>query len=236
MAEHLLAVGHVVGQAAPVSTPSTARDPGVMRRAVRDYVLGVHATYLDHVRHLPPGERAALPLVAGRPLTVAVAAARQLHLLAVTGSLPAVVDGPDDEDEHAGVHWVVRFYDPSVLPELGLLADDDPAAVRRVLGVSEPVYHLTVTAGGGLDAHHAQHSGVALANRHTRTGRDLERVRAALPGRSALVDEFGVCVRLELDTAAGALARELSSGRVSSPLGTPAGATLAALVADVRRR
>lgn len=207
-----------------------------MRRLVRDYLLTMHATYIDHVRHLPPGQRAGLPLVRGHPLTVGVAAARQLHLVAVRGALPAVVDEPDDVDEYRDVRWIVRFYDPSVLPELGLLADDDPADVRRVLGVVDPLYHLTVTPGGGLDGHHARHSGVALANQHTRTGRDLERVRAALPGRSSVVDEFAVCVRLGLNTAAAGLARDLSAGRVDSIVGTPAEATLDALVADVGGR
>lgn len=206
-----------------------------MRRLVRDYVLAVHATYVDHVRHLPPGERAALPLASGRTLTVCVAAARQLHLIAVEGTLPAVVDEPDDVDEYGDIRWVVRFYDPSVLPELGLLADDDPADVRGVLGVTDPLYHLTVTPGGRLDGHHAQHSGVALANQHTRTGRELERVRIALPRRASLVDEFAVCVRLGLDTAAAALARDLSDGRVDSRRGTSAATTLDALVADVGR-
>src|SRR5262245_27226566 len=105
-----------------------------MRSAVRDYVWAVHTTYLDHVQHLAPGERAGLPLVAAGELTVVAAAARQLHLLATTEPLPAPV-GPEVEieDEYAGTRWRLRFYDPSVLPELGILADDAPADVRRVL-------------------------------------------------------------------------------------------------------
>lgn len=207
-----------------------------MRRLVRDYVQALHATYLDHVRHLPPGERAALPLAVGRQITVAVAAARQLHLIALDGPLPTVLDEPDDVDAHGEVQWVMRFYDPSVLPELGLIADDDPTDVRRVLGVIAPLYHLTVTPGGGLDGHHAQHSGVALANEHTRVGRGLDRVRAAYPRRASLIEEFAVCVRLGLDTASAALARDLSGGRVDSPAAMPARATLDALVLDLERR
>jgi hypothetical protein len=172
-----------------VSSPAPQQsDPAQLRRVVRDYLLAVHSTYLDHVRHLPPGERAGLPLASGRNLTVGVAAARQLHLVAVAGTLPAIVDEPDDIDECGDVRWVMRFYDPTVLPELGLIADDDPTKVRAVLGVTDPLYHLIVTPGGGLDGHHAQHSGLALANQHTRTGRDLERVRRALPRQASLVD------------------------------------------------
>lgn len=220
-----------------MSSPAPQRpDPAQIRRSVRDYLLAVHSTYLDHVRPLAPGERVALPLAPGRTLTVAAAAARQLHLVAVAGTLPRIVDEPDDVDEYGDVRWVVRFYDPTVLPELGLLGDDDPATVRAVLGTGDPLYHLVVTPGGGLGGHHARHSGLALANQHTRTGRDLERVRRALPRQASLVDELAVCVRLGLDTATAALARELSHGRVAPPAGTPATTVLEALVTDVGRR
>ena len=63
-------------------------------------------------------------------------------------------------------------------------------AVRRVLGVADVVYHLSVSVGGGLDAHHAQHAGVALANQHAAAIRDGQAIRHAFPGREALVDEF----------------------------------------------
>ena len=207
-----------------------------MRDVVRDYVITLHATYLDHVRHLPPAERGDLPLVAARQVTVIAAAARRLHLLATTAALPAP-QGPEVEftDAYLGVTWDVRFYDPSVLPELGLLADDSPHAVRRILGVSDTVYHLAVAVGGGLDAHNAQHSGVALANQHTKTTRDLDRIRQALPHRAGAVDELGVCVRNGLDLAAALLVGELTTRRVAPTPGTPAVDCLQSVLDDVAR-
>ncbi len=210
--------------------------PEAMRALVGEYVSALHATYLDHVAHLPPGTRAGLPLVAAGRLTVAVAATRQLHLLATATPLPAP-QGPEVElrDEYRGVTWTVRFFDPSVLPALGLLHDDSPADVRRVLGITDTVYHLTVTIGGGLTGHHAAHSGVALANQHVQGMRDLERLRNALPHQERTVDELGDCARLGLDRAAALLAAELTSGRVAPAPGTPAATCLAAVLSELTR-
>lgn len=203
---------------------------------VRDYVRAVHTTYLDHVQHLPPGERGGLPLVAAGDLTVVAAATARLHLIATTDLLPAP-SGPEVEllDVHMGVSWRVRFYDPSVLPDLGVLTEDPPDVVRRLLGISDTVYHLTVAIGGGLSGHHASHSGVALANQHAKVGRDLERLRRALPRHREVVEELGACVRLGLDRAAALLAADLTSGRVSAHAGTSASSTLDALLADTTR-
>lgn len=224
-----------VGTTGP--TVERAADPPAMRTVVRDYVHAVHATYLDHIRHLPPAERGSLPLVGATDLTVLAAAARRLHLVATTDRLPPLL-GPEVEetDEYLGTRWRVRFYDPSVLPELGILGDDTPAQVRRTLGVSDAVYHLSVEPGGGLNAHHAQYSGVALANQHARTMRDLDQLRAALPRDEAGVDEFGTCVRLGLDRAAALLAADLTAGRVVLAPGTSADASLAAVLAAVTAR
>lgn len=203
---------------------------------MRDYVRTVHETYLSHVRHLPPAERGGLPLVAARELTVIAAAAHQLHLLATTEVLPSL-QGPEVEltDQLPGLSWSVRFYDPSVLPALGLLAGDSPDDVRRVLGVTDAVYHLTVGVGGGLSGHHAQHSGVALANQHAKAGRDLERIRRALPRQARTVDELAACVRNGFDRASALLAADLTSGRVVPTAGTPALACLEAVLEDVSR-
>lgn len=210
--------------------------PEAMRDLVRDYISVLHATYLDHVRHLPPAERGALPLLTADRLTVVAAAAHRLHLVATSDPLPAP-HGPEVgfTDDYDGTVWTVRFYDPSVLPALGLLAEDSPEDVRRVLGISDTVYHLAVDVGGGLSGHHAQHSGVALANQHARTMRELDRVRSAFPDQLPLVHEFGDCVRLGLDRACALLAAELTSGRVRPPTGTPAGACLEAVLGDVNR-
>jgi hypothetical protein len=212
------------------------RTPEELRELVRGYVRELHATYLDHVRHLPPAERAALPLVAAEQLTVVAAAGRRLHLIATTERLPAP-QGQEVEllDEHDGTRWAVRFYDPSVLPGLGLLPEDTPLAVRQVLGIADPAYHLTVDVGGALGGHQAQHSAVALANLHSRTNRDLDRVRTALPRQAAVVDELSVCVRLGLDHVTALLVAELTAGRVVPGPDTPAADGLAALLADLGR-
>lgn len=211
--------------------------PETMREIVADYVRAVHTTYLDHVRHLPPGERGTLPLRPGREVTVVAAAARRLHLVATT----AEVTIPTSEGatftatltgDHAGLTWRVVFLDPSVLPALGLVDDEDPTQVLRLLGLHDVVYHLAVTVGGTLSTHHAQHSAVALANLHTSTSRDADRLRHALPHRLE-VEELITCAWLGLDCAATLLAHEITGGRVSAS--GPATDTLRRVVQDVTR-
>ena len=228
--------GRRTGHASAVTDDKSSVRPEAMRDLVRGYVSTAHATYLDHVQSLPPAERGALPLVAAREVTVIAAAAHRLHLVATTDSLPAL-HGPEVEftDDYRGVSWTVRFYDPSVMPELGLLTEDSPAEVRRVLGIANTIYHLAVAVGGGLSAHHAQHSGVALANQHAKTVRDLDRIRRALPEQVRAVDELGACVRNGLDRASALLAADLTSGRVISDPGTPAASCLEAVLDDVSR-
>lgn len=210
--------------------------PEAMRGIVQDYVRTVHVAYLDHARHLPPGDSGRLPLLAAGRLTVVAAAARDLHLVATTDALPPPT-GQEVElvEEHHGTTWTVRFYDPSVLPQLGVLAEDTPEAVRQALGISDVIYHLRVSVGGGLTEHHAQHSGIALVNGHSRTARDLARIRQAYAGAGPLVGELEACVRLGLDRATALLAREITSARIDLPVGTPAEACVAALLADAKR-
>jgi hypothetical protein len=76
---------------------------------------------------------------------------------------------------------------------------------------------------------------VALANQHARAGRDLDRIRRALPRQAGVVDELGTCVRLGLDRAAALLAADLSGGRVVPEPGATASQCLDAMVADVSR-
>lgn len=220
----------------PVTAHTPSAEPQAMRDLVRDYVHTVHTSYLDHTRDLPVGERGALPLLSGQRVTVIAAAARRLHLLATARALPPP-QGHEVEvaDGYLGVSWLLRFFDPSVVPELGLLTEDDPAEVRRVLGVTDVLYHLAVDVGGGLGGHHAQHSGVALANQHARTARELDRVRRSLPRQARTVDELGACVRNGLDRAAALLAADLTAGRASLEPGTPAAACLKSVVDDVTR-
>ncbi|WP_139984068.1 hypothetical protein [Nocardioides litoris] len=214
-------------------------DPEAVRTAVRDYVWTVHTTYLDHVRHLPPGERATLPLVAAGHVTVAAAASRQLHLVATTQRLL----GPTGtavsvDDEYLDCRWTVWFYDPSVLPALGVLgpAEDESDRVCRALGIVDTTYHLEVSPGGGLSAHHAQHSGVALANQHAQVLRDVDRLRHALPRDLEVVEELATCARLGLDRAAALLAADLTDRRFVPLRGTPGTDSLAAVLADATRR
>lgn len=201
-------------------SPETPAGPEAMRALLADYVHALHRAYLTHLELLAPAERAAMPLVTRDTVTVAVAAARDLHLVATTEPLPPP-RGPEVEleEEYAGVRWTVRFYDPSLLPELGMVAatGDDPATVRRVLGVTDVVYQLSVSPGAGLGEHHAQHAGVALANQHARAVREGQSLRPLFPGREALVDEFVAADRLGLGRAAALLARE-----IAGPALTPA--------------
>lgn len=210
--------------------------PQAMREVVRNYVWAVQTTYLGHVRHLPPGERAALPLVAAARVTVVAAAARRLHLVATADPMPAPL-GPEVAvtDEYEGTAWTVRFLDPLVLPALGMLGEDTVDEVRRVLGVADVLYHLTVDIGGGLAPHDAQHSGVALANLHAKAHRDLARIRHALPRQEGSVDELAVCMRLGLHRAAALLAAELTDGHVVPQPGAPAESCVAAVLAQVTR-
>jgi len=233
--EHNLVSSMIQRHPEEVDHPSPTHGPEAMRELVRDYVSALHAAYLDHTRHLPAGERGRLPLVAAPRITVIAAATQSLHLLATSDDLPQP-HGPEVQvfDDHLGVTWSLRFYDASVLPALGLL-DDDPGAVRRALGVDDTIYHLTVDVGGGLGPHHAQHSGVALANQHARTSRDLEHLRHALPQHARLVDELAVCVRSGLPRASALLAAELTEHRVSLPPDTAALKALAAVLDDITR-
>lgn len=227
------------GSTADPSSTDPATGPEAVRAAVRDYVWTVHTTYLDHVRHLPPGELASLPLVAARHVTVAAAASRGLHLVATTQRLPVPV-GPEVAmtDEHRGIVWTVRFYDPSVLPALGVLSgpEDERTQVRRSLGIADTVYHLELAAGGGLSGHHALHSGVALANQHAQLMRDVDRLRAALPRQADLVDELATCARLGLDRSAALLADQLTRGRYVPHGGTLAAVCLRGVLTDALSR
>jgi hypothetical protein len=93
-AEQKLVDGAPGGHSWGVSDPVAPVRPEAMRELVREYVRAVHTTYLDHVAHLPPAVRGALPLVAAGGVTVVAAAARRLHLVATTDRLPAP-DGPE---------------------------------------------------------------------------------------------------------------------------------------------
>lgn len=214
-----------------------------MRTRLREFVAALHHAYLGVADLLPPGERAALPLLAAPRLTVAVAAARHLHVLAFSDALPAPRGQEVAEDDRDGdLTWTVRFFDPVVSPELGLLAETDgpaPGDVRRILGVADVAYHLSVAPGGGLSAHHAQHAGTGLANQHAAAARDADTLRNALRGREDVVDEFAAAERLGLHHAVRLLAATLVPGDpavAAAAAGDDDAAVRRALVTAVRSR
>lgn len=179
-----------------------------------DYVAALHGAYLDQADHLTPGERAAMPLLATGPITVVAVGTRYLHVLATTASLPRP-QGPEVEvpGSDRGLEWTLRFYDPVLLPELGIINESDAPdllAVRRALGIDDVLYHVSVAPGGGLSGHHAQHAGTGLANAHAAAARDYDGMRAWAPKQIDLIDEFAAAQRLGLRNAAHLLARQLA--------------------------
>ncbi len=169
-------------------------DPLQMRAAVVGYIEEVHQSYLAQADTFAPAVRGRMPLLAGGQLTVAAVGARNLHILATREGLGPVRE-PEVEvaGELPGLNWTVRFYDPIVIPALGLVDESQAPAfaeIRACLGIGTVVYHLVAEPGSGLNAHNATHVGTGLANGHTAAARDFEAVRHRLPGREALLDEL----------------------------------------------
>jgi hypothetical protein len=209
-------------------------DPQLMRQAMADFVAAVHEAYLAQARLLPPAAQARLPLLQAPRLTVAAAGARNLHVIGTTESFPAPV-GQEVEltGEADGLAWELRFFDPVVLPVLGLVAEADgpaPEEVRRVLGVGTYLYHLVVEPGSQLTPHHATHAGTGLASAHAAAARELETIRAHAPGRQELVDELAGATTAGLVRAQALLARELAPGDPAVAAATDPAAIRAALV------
>ena len=143
-------------------------DPMAMRRAVAGYVEGIHRAYAGQAATFPPAVRGRMPLLAAGRFTVVAAAARNLHVLATTESLGPLrgeeVELPGALD---GLDWTVRFYDPVVLPALGVIDEGDgPRAgeVRGCLGVSTVLYHLVTQPGSGLSCGRRQHASFRFAD------------------------------------------------------------------------
>ncbi len=192
-----------------------------------DYVAAVHRAYLEVAKTHPPAVRARMPLLQG-PFTVVAAGVQNLHVIATREPLPAPV-GPEVEigATFDVLQWTVRFYDPVVLPELGLIDEGAAGAgvrVRRALGLATHLYHLVVRPGAELGSHHAGHAGAGLANAHVAAARDFEAIRAHARGREGLVDEMEGAARAGLVRAQALLAREI----------VPWDAAVAALAAEGR--
>jgi hypothetical protein len=187
--------------------------PEDMRRAMCDYVRAVHQSYVSQADLQPPAVRGRMPLL-GDPFTVVAAGVRNLHVVATREGLGAPV-GPEVEvaDELPGMRWTLRFFDPVVLPALGLIDEFAGAAgdrVRRALGLTTYLYHLIVQPGSELTGHHAGHAGAGLANAHAAEARDFEEIRAHARGRERLVDEMEGASHAGLVRAQLLLAREIA--------------------------
>ena len=192
-----------------------AAGPEQMRAAMAGYIAAVHDAYLAQAALLSPGDRARLPLLAPGQLTVAAIGAGRLHVVATFDPLPPP-QGPEVAiDGSSGpLRWTVRFYDPVVLPALGLLDERDgarPDDVRRALGIQTFVFHLVVQTGAQLGGHHAMHAGTGLANAHSAAARDFEAIRAHAHGRERLVDELAAAAAAGLPIAQGLLAKAIAS-------------------------
>jgi hypothetical protein len=184
-----------------------------MRQAMADYVRTVHEAYLAQAWLQPPAVRGRMPLVAVGHFTVVAAGVQNLHVIATREDLGAP-QGPEValDDELEGCAWTVRFYDPVVLPALGMIDESQGSAgdqVRRALGISTYLYHLIVRPGSQLTGHHAGHAGAGLANAHAAEARDFEAIRAHVSGREALVDEMEGAALAGLAKAHALLAHEI---------------------------
>ena len=184
-----------------------------MRRAMADYVSAVHQAYLARAQLEAPGVQGRMPLLAG-PFTVVAAGVGNLHVVATDETL-AAQSGTEValEGSLGPMAWTLRFYDPVVLPALGLIDESaGPAGdlVRRALGISTYMYYLIVRPGSQLTAHHAGHAGSGLANAHIAASRDYEEIRARVGSMAQLVDEMEGAARAGLPRAHALLASQLA--------------------------
>ena len=190
--------------------------PGRMRDAVADYVREAHEAYLRAALLQRPAVQGRLPLLSGERLTVAAIGTRYLHLVATREPLGA---GPRGDiawiDGQAGpITWRLHFFDPVVVPALGLLDEAEGAAfaaARDAIGIRTYLYHLTLRPPADLDPHHAGHTGAGLAGAHVAEARDFEAIaRAVVPDLAPLAAEFEGAAIAHLDRASGLLARTLA--------------------------
>ncbi len=217
--------------------------PEQMRQAMVDYVHAVHQAYVSQANLQPPAVQGRMPLVAAGRFTVVAAGVQNLHVIATTEHLPDPI-GPEVaiEGALAPLVWGLRFYDPVVLPALGLIDErEGPAGdrVRSAMGITTYLYHLVVQPGGQLTGHHASHAGAGLANAHIADARDFEAIRAHASGRAYLVDEMEGAAVAGLRRAQALLAREIvpwddEVGRLASAPTTDPSELRRALLAALR--
>lgn len=147
------------------------RQAGSLRDGIRAYLRAMHQAYLA-----AGGGRRAAPddgdseddgaTLADAPFTVAVVAARSLHLIATREHLDAP-SGDADTDAAGPLAWRTVFLDASVLPALDDIPSgpDEISAVRAATGITATLYHLAAGPGAALTPHHATHTGTGLAHR-----------------------------------------------------------------------
>jgi len=231
------------------ATPGTpgvgdgAQSPEGMRAAMAGYVRQVHQAYLSTGAGQPPAVRSRMRLL-GDGLTVVAAAARNLHVIATDEQLAPVSDAEIVvEDELGGMAWTLRFLDPVVLPQLGMIDESRAPAleqVRRVIGLATHHYHLVVQPGSQLTDHHAGHAGAGLAMDHLSEARDFETIRAHAQGHERLVDELEGATRAGLVRAQSLLAAAIAprddevQRLAAAPVAPEPGVLRRALLAAVR--
>lgn len=212
-----------------------------MRAAMADYVRTVHETYWTQAQLQTPAVRGRMPLAQPEPFTVVAAGVQNLHVFATREPL-AAPQGPEVAmtESLGDLSWSLRFFDPVVLPSLGMINEQaGPAGdqVRRALGVTTYLYHLIVQPGSELTGHHAGHTGSGLANSHITEARDFEAIRAHAQGKESLVDEMEGAALVGLNRAQLLLAKEIipwSSDVTDLPVGTPSADVRKALLKALR--
>ncbi|MEA2058575.1 MAG: hypothetical protein U9O63_07630 [Actinomycetota bacterium] len=194
-------------------TPGKTPGPEQMRTAMAAYVTGVHESYVQTASILPPAVRGSLPLLQGH-FTVVAAGVGNLHVIGTREAFPPPTGlEVAIEGELPEMTWTLRFFDPVVAPELGLIDEtsgEPGAEVRRVLGLSTHLYHLVVQPGAALGPHHAGHTGTGLANAHAAAARDFETLRHLVTSRIGLIDEMQGAATAGLSRAQALLAREVA--------------------------
>lgn len=187
--------------------------PEDMRQAMADYVRTVHQAYLSTAVGHPPAIRGRMALFDDE-FTVLAVGVQNLHVLATRQSFPPPSGQEVElEDQLGDLRWKLRFYDPVVLPALGMIDESNGPAgdlVRRALGVTTHLYHLIVQPGAQLTGHQAGHAGAGLANSHVAEARDFDSIRAHASGRERLVDEMEGATVAGLVRAQALLAREIA--------------------------
>ena len=149
--------------------PGRASDPADLRGALADYIHALHQSWWEAVRTAGV-DPATLPLGTG-PFTVAVVAAKELHLVATRGTLPPRAAHEQPIEGRLGeLAWEVRFLDATVVPALaGPVPADGGEKVTDLLGIDATLYHLRVSVAGALSPHQAMHAGTGLAHAHLPT-------------------------------------------------------------------